>query len=477
MEAFLSVNEKKLKSFIYDVNFYDKSLKSLSSWWGRIALLGKINSLDVAATILDDMDSARTRFHRLQDSLISSLIQQHGRKAILYHQSRSQMAIDVLIRNLFERTADIGFLSQDDSICEFLASDSHSADDLLLIKSRLREYIDKYTVYNDALLLSPEGKVLFQLSGTPNPNIIRHPALDKVLLNPQQYVEYFGASDFIPDGKNRFLYMHAVQKHGHTIGVVVLSFRFVNEIFSIFEKLGGEDSSIYAITDVNGRVLHAHGLTDKKNLTQIPVRDQVSVVHLLGQEMLLVTTKGNPYQDYAGPNGWRTCALMPLNEFRNKIEAATIKLENLPPFKELTGIFSPELLDIRDRSTLINNDLELIVLNGVITAARSDSAEFMPVLEAIKNIGRDIDSVFADSINSLFSTILSSQLDEVRLQAELAVDILDRNLYERANDCRWWALTPRIAVALNQRPVDVNAIESTLKEIHQLYTVYHDLYV
>ncbi|MDQ7068951.1 MAG: hypothetical protein Q9M40_13855 [Sulfurimonas sp.] len=24
----------------------------------------------------------------------------------------------------------------------------------------------------------------------------------------------------------------------------------------------------------------------------------------------------------------------------------------------------------------------------------------------------------------------------------LAIDIMDRNLYERANDSRWWALTP-----------------------------------
>jgi hypothetical protein len=29
--------------------------------------------------------------------------------------------------------------------------------------------------------------------------------------------------------------------------------------------------------------------------------------------------------------------------------------------------------------------------------------------------------------------------------ASLAINIMDRNLYERANDCRWWALDPVIA--------------------------------
>ena len=37
-------------------------------------------------------------------------------------------------------------------------------------------------------------------------------------------------------------------------------------------------------------------------------------------------------------------------------------------------------------------------------------------------------------------TVVSAILEDAQQLAALAVDVLDRNLYERANDCRWWAL-------------------------------------
>ncbi|MBJ7551316.1 cache domain-containing protein [Marinomonas ostreistagni] len=477
METFLSSYENKLKSWIYDVNYYEKNLKSLSSWWARIALLGKINSLDVAATILDDMDSARSRFHQLQDSLIENLIQQHGRKALLHHQTRSQMAIDVLIRNLFERTADIGFLSDDQVVGAFLNQTEHSKEDCLAIRQHLQNYVDKYTVYNDALLITPTGEIVFQLS-QQSTRSIKEPVIDKAIRQSSGYVEYFGKSALIEDGNDHLFYAHKVTYQGKVVGVVVLSFRFRNEMHAIFDTLISEnDSTIYVLTDDTGKVIFQKSQAGGGYVQHLNTKDDISLVHYNGQEMLLINTLGNAYQGYSGPKGWRACALMPLSLFKSRSDSSDINFEKLPPLKNLSGIFSSDLLDIRDRSTLINNDLELIVLNGVITAARNDSAEFMPVLEAIKNIGRDIDSVFADSIESLFSTILSSQLDETRLHAEMAVDVMDRNLYERANDCRWWASDPRIGEALLEKPVNHSLINEILQDIHGLYTVYHDLYV
>jgi len=60
------------------------------------------------------------------------------------------------------------------------------------------------------------------------------------------------------------------------------------------------------------------------------------------------------------------------------------------------------------------------------------------------------------------------------------IDIMDRNLYERANDCRWWALAPELRRLLAQRQrsaEDLKQIESILNEINRLYTVYTRLVV
>ncbi len=75
---------------------------------------------------------------------------------------------------------------------------------------------------------------------------------------------------------------------------------------------------------------------------------------------------------------------------------------------------------------------------------------------------------------------MTSLLRDNQFHAALAIDIMDRNLYERANDCRWWALTPTFAELLSApSPTDTHraTIRAILQTINGLYTVYSNLIV
>ena len=88
--------------------------------------------------------------------------------------------------------------------------------------------------------------------------------------------------------------------------------------------------------------------------------------------------------------------------------------------------------------------------------------------------------MFERSIGNLHETVVSAILEDSRFQAALAIDIMDRNLYERANDCRWWALTSafRELLAAPQRPEDAEVrMHEVLAHINALYTVYSLLMV
>ena len=481
MDVFLAQHQEAMKRAIKEVDQYDRDLKSLSTWWEKIALIGKINSLEVASTILEDMETTLEQFHGLQEKLIESLVSEHSRKIIGQNWSRCQVAIDVLIRNLFERTADIGFLATDNDVVRYLLKDKQDEDDRLFMRQRLQAYIDIYSVYHDALLLTPQGELVFQLSQPSRTGKANDAFIQQALDNPDDYVEYFGVSELMGGHEDNLLYANAVVDNGVVIGVMVLSFRFQNELEGIISHLLADDeANHFLLLNSAGNVLFApsYHLKDLPNRLSVALQPQLITTN--GREYVQVCAKGTSYQGYAGPKGWLMSSLVSIYE----IEMSSSDTSSVNESGDLsrdtehfTGLLSDDLLDIRNRSTVINDDLELIVLNGIITAARKQAVEFMPVLEAIKKIGRDIDGVFADSIRSLFATIITGQLNAMRLQASLAVDIMDRNLYERANDCRWWGLNTLLCSTLSTQSVDHARIKQILVKIHSLYTVYHTLYV
>lgn len=71
--------------------------------------------------------------------------------------------------------------------------------------------------------------------------------------------------------------------------------------------------------------------------------------------------------------------------------------------------------------------------------------------------------------------MVSAILQDTQLLATLAADILDRNLYERANDCRWWALNATLLEHLTNSTHRRETITAILRHINSLYTVYHDI--
>ena len=73
--------------------------------------------------------------------------------------------------------------------------------------------------------------------------------------------------------------------------------------------------------------------------------------------------------------------------------------------------FSPALSNIRHKAKIVTEDLDLVVLNGRIAAARSDADEFIPILEEIRQIGRQMQTIFTDSVSQLMNTALNTHYD------------------------------------------------------------------
>jgi len=133
----------------------------------------------------------------------------------------------------------------------------------------------------------------------------------------------------------------------------------------------------------------------------------------------------------------------------------------------------------------------LLALNARLEAARAGSAgtafsvvaqEMGAVAQEIRRIGGELRASIASNIASLESAGAKMVIDFKGTRftdlARSAVEIIDRNLYERSCDVRWWATDSAVVSAL-EMPSSASASHATerLATILRSYTVYLDLWV
>lgn len=477
---------------------YRERLQNLQSVWDNLTLLGHLSG---TAT---DMSDTRTAFQQLSGSLLNQLGRETLKKTALAMKSKAQVAVDIMVRNLFERTADIGFLAMDDEVREYLAKfaplksrivgeeaplELEKYDASLL--ARFKEYVQKYSVYANIMLLDTDGKVLLQLD---EHNPVRQSGdalIAESLTTTQAYVETFRHSDLLPHESKSLIYSYRVTTaDGQTnLGVLCLSFKFANEAERIFSNLvEPEDWSVVALLDPNGTVIAS------SDAHHVPLGAVVShqvgrewnVSRFAGREYLTTTRATQGYQGYMGP-GWYGHVMLPLDHaFDQEVGRmlATIPETALEAVMSNPRLFSEALRDIPGQAARIQRALNRSVWNGNVSQ-KSDNKALNPafskiLLWEISNTGMKTQDVFEQSISNLHQTVVSSILQDSQFQAALAIDIMDRNLYERANDGRWWALAPVFRRALFcaiQDEVALLEVAKTLVHINGLYTVYHNLVV
>jgi chemotaxis signal transduction protein len=468
-----------------------KCLTDIQSAYDNLTLLGQ---LLCAGT---DITGMREDFNRLASVLLEQLASEHYKKAVLNLGSGARVAIDILTRNLYERTADIGFLATDAEVCAFAEAVAENPDARLdtqwqnNLRARFTEYVQKYSVYHNIMLLSPSGEVLVQLDSNNPVGHTSDPLLGEALTTEAAYVEVFRPTDLLPGETSPLVYAYRVMSTDgkQALGVLCLCFRFQDECRRIFDSLVAEDDwTVITLLDAESRVIASSDPYQFPVGVRLePVHDETCrVVRFAGREYLATTRPAHGYQGYAGP-GWVGHALAPLNhafEMAAAHELAQVPEDFLNCVLETANLFSAELKDIPLNAARIQNELNRAVWNGHVWLARepnaAQSAAFAKVLlREIGSTGVRTRNVFSESITNLYKTVVSSVLFDCSTQAALAIDIMDRNLYERANDCRWWALTRDFREALQDAgqldKAQRAGLTEILRRINGLYTVYSNL--
>ena len=261
----LNFNIDSLFPYMPDLSSFFQSIDSLQGNWSVLKVLAASNGMNINISEVQD------NFIGLSDSLKKELIIAKASSLLQDQSAKAQSLVDILIRNLFERTADIGFFAMDDDLRKHLTSEFKTSSirrkAVSSIKKRFNEYQKKYSVYKNIQLfgVGEKGiKMILQLDEAcimPDKSFPNDEEwLNMVVKSDEDYIEAFGSSKLDPNSENSLIYAHSIRENNdpksNVVGVLVLHFSFKDEMDRIFKKLlGTRTLSIACLLDKNGKII------------------------------------------------------------------------------------------------------------------------------------------------------------------------------------------------------------------------------
>lgn len=459
-------------------------LRDLQSNWHNLSLLGEL------ANIGTEISSTRKHFQHLANDLSDFLVEQATQQTTGQLAVRAQNSIDILVRNLFERTADIGFLATDPILknhCLTHASTGLGDQEIKALRTRMQHYRSFYSVYSNVVLMDANCRVINDLTGKLEPGT-ENTWLKALVRSGKNYVEAYRPWSDGQHNPNELVYGWKIEHESTTVGHVALIFDLQEESKALFSKIIGKTMNnkepqwqLCGVLDDNNRVLMS------SNPAYIPLGQEIQAeagkfwsLTQIGPVAYLVcirTTRG--YQGYSGP-GWRGFCLVPLEKAFSNTGSGNHTIQI--PHEDLSrNLIDARIHDIEQQALDIKTQLNRSIWNGTISHRNKKNklgdAFSKTLLWEISKAGEATKKLFNESVSNMILTELTRINEEQANSAQLAIDLMDRNLYERANDCRWWALNPILADALLDTSDDerVNKATQCLKEINSLYTVYTNI--
>lgn len=462
-------------------------LHNLSNNWNMLSLLSQMGDTGV------NMSEIKNNFTSLSSELIDHLAIELLNKNIGEMNFKAQVAVDIVIRNLFERTADIGFLATDEDIRNFLNKHNvrYTADyesDLEELKNRFVEYINKYSVYFNIVLMNTNGEILANLDTASKVSKSHDDIIKEILTTSKEYVETFKYHDFLPTEKRSLVYSYKVTQNNDSnskvIGILSLCFKFQDEMNGIFSNLvNHRKKEAIMLLDKEGYVIAS---SDKYQIPlgakmDIVLNNRFKVVTFGGRDYLAKSKETNGYQNFYGL-GWYGHIMVPIDHAFTEVENNSFEMDEnlLLQILQNGKQFSEALKSIPLQANSIQKNLNRAIWNGNIKQGNSNSQNKQfsrALMQEIRQTGENTKSIIGSSIANLTKTII---LGDSVFYADLIVDIMDRNLYERANDCRWWALTSEFRKILDTNNLaleDTERINTILHYINDLYTVYSNIFI
>jgi len=415
--------------------------------------------------------------------------------------------IRLVDRNLFERAADVRWWATD----EILVNNLSKNDSFSEASKRLEIMLESYPVYYDLLLCDKSGTCVasaapkFDLSGH---NFSQKPWFKNAIVSKDgtEYVfETVHYSQTIRDYVVTFsCKIHeGADPEKPVIGVIAAVFkwkefaqRIVNETGLTEEEKGKTrvlicDDHGNILADTNKRILkEKFSFVGRAELFEKEIGFSFQIKN---KQVQLISHALSPgFEGYCSTE-WHSLIIQDtgIKSYKSKSDKKNNADDSLDSITGLVVNLADETQKAISEINKINDQTQILSLNAAIEAARvGESGRGFGVISGFmadisQETAKVTDSMYTNTQEKIkklnkFLTVNSQAIKGGRL-SDLSltnIDLVDRALYERTADVRWWATEHGLYAALmNNTNENIDFLSKRLETILQYYTVYEDLIV
>lgn len=520
-DFFKQVVDKTL-SINNEINRALKSIKAINGRTHMLSITAKIEANrtgDIGRNFLvvsNSIDELSVKTDNVLDKMKSETIQEietiskiiENKSVNIKGNRLANLALTntrIVDRNLFERSADIRWWATDDILIKSLVRDE---DEYQNSHERLNQILNSYSVYHDLILCDVDG--ICKSTGAEKFGFSGQNFSDSLWFKSAMNTDNGTCYGFQPVSKSTvndddFVIVYSCKIHedgdvkNKVIGVLGAVFqwkKFAQRIINETALSNDEKSNTRVLLcDDSGKILadsHEKILVESLNFNgqqELFKMKKGFVITSLNERKKLISHASSSGFEGCTSENWHSLIIQDIEI--NNYDKELSNDDSLDSVLGFISNISEKTQNAIDEINKINDDTQVLSINAAIESARiGDSGRSFGVISGFMNdLSRttaEITTMMAQNIQQKISELNSfissnsRQIQGERL-ASLSftnIDLIDRTLYERTADVRWWATENSVIESLIQQTnKSKDYLSNRLETILRYYTVYDDLIV
>lgn len=508
------------------INLIDRNLLERTCdvrWWALERAFGECIMLTgKTKSSIDSLgEKLRILLEKLHKSVIDGNPLQQERlqlfeslKQLMPYFTGKGIKLIVNKQNFTEFSSDIQHLSQilsgnkdSSALCDLITTTCSELETLHakieFSCQRLEDINSSYTLYRDLVICDRDGYIIANANRQQRKNVLGLNVADEEwfdrAMKTKDGTEYYAQDltsskvETVPS----LIYTTAIRENnennGEIIGAMGIYFDFQGEASIIMEDYMPKDDSGNIspgwhsfITSESGTIIGSSDETifepdhvahvPRKHRTLKPGHKVHSYAIVEGQNSVIFSAKTDGYLEYNGL-GWNSHLIVPREGIfgsRYQAETTGISAEKLMDSKIIPDINKQTYLKIQEDK----ESIQLISLNGIVFASKlgKRGVALGPIFDQITKTGDFATNRMEYLLSEMAAGELALNLQALEMFSKQAIDLIDRNLFERSADIRWWSTDSYFWEAL-ETPGEKKYERACnrLKVINNSYTMYRNL--